>query len=77
MELSEHSAPGGAVTATGCKRREGRVQRLPCGCSSDDFVWLTLCSSVSQEFSIRRSRWLADHAAHAHKAVETVDPLLA
>jgi len=72
---TEHSAPGGTVTETGCRRRDGRVQRLPCGCSCDDFRWLTFCERVAYEFSVRRSRWQAEHVAHAHKA-EPIDPLL-
>jgi hypothetical protein len=55
----EHSAPGGPVYQTGLKPRQGKVHKLPCGCTSDDTRHLTFCSAVHAAYSAHRSALFA------------------
>lgn len=71
---SEHSAPGGAVVATGLKPREGKIVRLKCGCSSDDVRHLTFCAKVAESVGAAHRAALAAHSPNAREAA--TDPLL-
>lgn len=80
VTIPEHSAPGGAVHATGLKHREGKRVTLPCGCCSDDTRWLVLCDAVYA--AVQRVRALCAEGrvptitGNAHKAEPPTDPLL-
>lgn len=64
---TEHSEPGGPVVASGLKLRQGKIGRLPCGCSSDDTRWLTYCTAVAAQVSMWR----------VEARTRRIDPLLA
>lgn len=69
--MADHGPKGGATVATGLRRREGSVTTLPCGCSSDDFNWLTLCEPIAREVRELKARAAAERTQEAG-----IDPLL-
>lgn len=64
----EHSAPGGPLTPSGLKPRQGKTVRLLCGCSHDDTRWLTYCAHVAEQVRVWRI------AARTRR--QELDPLL-
>jgi hypothetical protein len=53
--MTEHSPPGGPTFETGIKPRVGRLQRLPCGCVSDDISWIRFCEAANTEYAEYRA----------------------